>query len=79
MGDPRIFMLGDDGWEETLEQYERRHGEPFDLTREAAATEIAPGTRVLLLDTGGGVSPDGRRMSFGGRIAVWHDDEDGCE
>jgi hypothetical protein len=76
---PRIFMLGNPGWEETLEQYERRNGEPFDPAWEAKATEIAPGTRVLQLSEGGGIGPDGQRASFGARIAVWHDNEDGCE
>lgn len=62
---PRIFMLGAPAREESLEDYERRNGEPLDPAWEAKATEIAPGVRVLLLSTSS--------HPFGARIAVWHD------
>ena len=65
MTQPRIFMLGTPGREETLEDYERRHGEPMDPAWEAKATEIAPGVRVLVLSTSS--------HPFGARIAVWQD------
>jgi hypothetical protein len=71
---PRIFMLSPDGWEESLEYYERRSGEPFDPAWAAKATEIAPGVRVFLLSTGGGsFGPEGQVCHFGARIAVWDD------
>ena len=70
---PRIFMLGSPGWEESLEYYERRHGEPLDPSYEARAVELAPGIRVFLLSTGGGIGPDGQAVAFGARVAVWHD------
>ncbi len=59
---PRIFMLGSPGWEESLEYpaYEGR------------AVELAPGIRVFLLSTGGGIGPEGQ-VSFGAHVAVWHD------
>lgn len=71
MTKPRIFMLGRDGWEETPEQYERRMGEPIDPALAETAVEVAPGVRVVLLSTGGGVGPQGQVRSFGARIAVW--------
>ena len=69
---PRIFMLGVPGWEESLEYYERRHGEPVDPSYEGRAVELAPGIRVFLLSTGGGIGPDGQ-VSFGAHVAVWDD------
>lgn len=65
MTTPRIFMLGTPGREESLEDYERRNGEPLDPALEAKATEIAPGVRVLVLSTSSN--------PFGARIAVWSD------
>jgi hypothetical protein len=62
---PRIFMLTAPGREESLEHYERRHGEPFDPAWEGKAAEIAPGVRVLVLSTSS--------HPFGARIAVWSD------
>ena len=70
---PRIFMLGIPGWEETLEYYEHRSGEPLNPAWEGKATEVAPGVRVLLLSTGGGIGPEGQNPGFGARIAVWDD------
>jgi hypothetical protein len=64
-GQPRIFMLGTPSREESLEDYEHRHGEPLDPAWEAKATEIAAGVRVLVLSTSS--------HPFGARIAVWHD------
>lgn len=70
--EPRIFMLARDGWEETLQQYAHRAGEPLDPAWEERAVEVAPGVRVVLLSTGGGIGPDGQVIAFGARIAVWH-------
>jgi hypothetical protein len=73
MPEPRIFMLGSPGWEESLEYYERRHGEPLDPSYAERAVELAPGVRVFLLSTGGGISPDGQVRTFGAHVAVWDD------
>jgi hypothetical protein len=65
-------MLGERGWEETIEFHEARGGESLSDPRWVAkATEVAPGVRVTLLSTGGGVGPDGQALHYGARIAVW--------
>jgi hypothetical protein len=71
---PRIFMLGNGGWEESPEFYERAGGEPLSDPRWAAkTTEVAPGVRVAPLSTGGRVGPEGQ-IFYGARIAVWRAD-----
>jgi hypothetical protein len=62
---PRIFMLGTSGREESLEEYERRNDKSLDPALVGKATEIAPGVRVLVLSTSS--------HPFGARVAVWHD------
>jgi hypothetical protein len=71
MSDPRIFMLGRDGWEESLEYFEHRNGEPVDARWRDRATEIAPGVHVAELSEGGGIGPDGQVASWGAKVAVW--------
>jgi hypothetical protein len=71
MSEPRIFMLGRDGWEESPAYFEHRNGEPVNERWRDRATEVAPGVHVAELSEGGGIGPDGQVASWGARIAVW--------
>jgi hypothetical protein len=71
VSEPRIFMLGRDGWEESPEYFEHRNGEPVDERWRGRATEVAPGVHIAELSEGGGIGPDGQVASWGARVAVW--------